>query len=141
MSTVVEQPIRPATPTYETGWRERFHDTRRFLVRNPNLVWGLVLLIGLFLFAVIGALVTDAGDAYPLSAPPLLKPSAEYPFGTDRLGRDLFATIVTGVPLTFQIGLIAGLIGVTVGYDTGLFLRLLRWYGRHDRFAPWSMWG
>jgi peptide/nickel transport system permease protein len=97
------------------------HNTWRFFQRNSNLAWGTLLLLGLFAFAVIGAFMTDIADASPLSAPPLLSPSAEFPFGTDRLGRDLFATVVAGIPLTFQIGLIAGLIGVTIGTVLGFF--------------------
>ena len=34
---------------------------------------------------------------------------AQYPFGSDRQGRDLFAVMVAGTPLTLRIGLIAGL--------------------------------
>ena len=91
----------------------------RFLHRNPALVTGLVFLILLFLFAVIGSYVTDAKDAQPLAARPLLKPSLDYPFGTDKLGRDLFATIVAGVPLTLRIGIFAGLIGLGIGTVLG----------------------
>ncbi|MEZ4660452.1 MAG: ABC transporter permease [Caldilineaceae bacterium] len=91
----------------------------RFLRRNPALVVGFVLLLALFLFAIIGSYVTDPKNAEPLSARPLQAPSAEYPFGTDKLGRDLFATIVAGIPLTLRIGLIAGLIGLTIGTTLG----------------------
>lgn len=119
MTELAGSEIRPTRRSYESTHRERLGDLRRFLARNPNLVWGVVLLVGLLLFAVIGAIVTDGEDAYPLSAPPLLPPSAEYPFGTDRLGRDLFATIIAGVPLTLTVGLIAGLIGVVIGTVLG----------------------
>ncbi|MEZ4710204.1 MAG: ABC transporter permease [Caldilineaceae bacterium] len=91
----------------------------RFLRRNPALVVGVLLLLALFLFAIIGSYVTDPKDADPLSARPLLEPSVDYPFGTDKLGRDLFATIVAGIPLTLRIGLIAGLIGLTIGATLG----------------------
>ncbi|HMN28697.1 MAG TPA: ABC transporter permease, partial [Caldilineaceae bacterium] len=94
---------------------ERLHSFGRFLRRNPALVIGLILLAVLFLFAFIGALVTDPKDAQPLAAAPLQKPSAEYPFGTDKLGRNLFATIAAGIPLTLRIGLFAGLLGLGIG--------------------------
>jgi peptide/nickel transport system permease protein len=77
------------------------------------------LLLILFLFALIGALVTDVDDAQPLAARPLLPPSLEYPFGTDKLGRDLFATIIAGIPLTLRIGLFAGMIGLVIGTVLG----------------------
>jgi peptide/nickel transport system permease protein len=88
---------------------------RRYLQRNPSLTAGIVLLTILFLFVFIGSFLTDPEDARPLSAPALRPPSWDYPFGTDRLGRDLFAAMVAGTPLTLRIGFIAGILGVTIG--------------------------
>jgi peptide/nickel transport system permease protein len=121
MTTVAKPGIRSEPSRYESTRGERLREIGLFFRRNPNLTWGILLLLGLFLFAVIGAMVTDYEDSSPLSAVPLRPPSAEYPFGTDRLGRDLFATIVAGIPLTFMVGLIAGLIGVTIGTILGFF--------------------
>lgn len=121
MSTIAGDEVQPERRSYESTRSERLGDLRRFLARNPNLVWGVLLLLALLLFAVIGAIITDGEDAYPLSAPPLLSPSADYPFGTDRLGRDLFATIIAGIPLTLTVGLIAGLIGMVIGTIMGFF--------------------
>lgn len=121
MSTVIEPRIRPATSRYESTRREQFRDVRRFFLRNPNLTWGLILLLALLAFAVVGAFITDFEDTSPLSAVPLQPPSRDYPFGTDRLGRDLFATIVAGIPLTFMVGLLAGLIGLGIGTILGFF--------------------
>lgn len=119
MSTVYQKPI-PAPPLpIAGGWADRMGGIGRFLRRNPALVLGLTLLLALFLFAVVGAYLTDIDDAQPLAARPLQKPSAEYPFGTDKLGRDLFATIVAGIPLTLRIGLLAGLIGLAIGTFLG----------------------
>lgn len=103
----------------ESASLARLRGLGRFLRRNPALVTGFVLLLALFLFAFIGSYITDIKDAEPLAARPLLKPSAEYPFGTDKLGRDLFATIVAGIPLTLRIGLLAGIIGLTIGTTLG----------------------
>lgn len=119
MSTMVEKTI-PAPPTAAVGGlSERLGDIGRFLRRNPALVAGLTLLVALLLFTVIGSYLTDPEDAQPLAARPLLPPSADYPFGTDKLGRDLFATIVAGIPLTLRIGLLAGLIGLAIGTFLG----------------------
>jgi peptide/nickel transport system permease protein len=64
---------------------------------------------------IVGNFVVDTQDARPLSAPALRPPSADYPFGTDRQGRDLFAVMVAGTPLTLRIGFIAGFLGVGLG--------------------------
>lgn len=87
----------------------------RYLRRNVALVIGLALLGILVLFMGIGALIVDVANAQPLSAPALQPPSWDYPFGTDRQGRDLLAVMVAGTPLTLRIGFIAGFIGVGLG--------------------------
>jgi peptide/nickel transport system permease protein len=54
-----------------------------------------------------------------LSAPAMRAPSFQYPFGTDRQGRDLLAVMVAGTPLTLRIGFIAGFLGVGIGAILG----------------------
>jgi peptide/nickel transport system permease protein len=87
----------------------------RYLRRNPSLAVGIALLVALGLFVIVGNFVIDTQDARPLSAPALRPPSADYPFGTDRQGRDLLAVMVAGTPLTLRIGFIAGFLGVGLG--------------------------
>ena len=86
-----------------------------YLRRNSPLVVGLVLLLGLITFAVIGGRFVDPQSFRPLSARPLQPPSWALPFGSDRQGRNLFAVITNGTLLTLRIGLIAGVLGVTIG--------------------------
>jgi peptide/nickel transport system permease protein len=87
----------------------------RYLRRNPSLAVGIFLLTVLVLFCVIGRFFVDPENARPLSVAALQPPSWEYPFGTDRQGRDLFAAMVVGTPLTLKIGFVAGILGVGIG--------------------------
>ena len=87
----------------------------RYARRNPNLVFGLGLLLVLLLFSVGGRFFVDITNADPLSVSPEKPPSWLYPFGTDSQGRDLLAVMVAGTPLTLRIGVIAGVIGLGVG--------------------------
>jgi peptide/nickel transport system permease protein len=87
----------------------------RYLKRNPSLVIGVVLLLSLILFSVVGALTYDTNRARALSVLPEMPPSLAYPFGSDSQGRDLFAVMILGTPMTLRIGLLAGIIGVGVG--------------------------
>ena len=87
----------------------------RYLTRNLSLAVGIGLLAILLVFTAVGMLLSDPQDARPLSVPALRPPSWEYPFGTDRQGRDLFAAMVVGTPLTLRIGFVAGILGVTIG--------------------------
>jgi len=90
-----------------------------YLRRNLSLVVGIALLSALGLFVIIGHLVVDTSKSRPLSAPAVQAPSLAHPFGTDRQGRDLFATMVAGTPLTLRIGFIAGMLGVGIGAILG----------------------
>ncbi len=55
-----------------------------------------------------------------MSAMPSQPPSSTYPFGTDDQGRNLLAVAVIGLPLTLQVGLIAGLVAIVLGTVLGL---------------------
>jgi peptide/nickel transport system permease protein len=86
-----------------------------YVGRNRSLLIGTVLLLALVLFVGIGSIFVDTEDARALSVPTLRPPSWEYPFGTDKEGRDLLAVMIVGTPLTLRIGFIAGFLGVGVG--------------------------
>src|SRR6058998_550128 len=105
-----------------TGGRRRMRSvtaTMSYVRRNTSLAVGIVLLLALALFVGIGHLVVDTSKSRPLSAPAIRPPSADHPFGTDRQGRDLLATMVAGTPLTLRIGFIAGFLGVGIGSILG----------------------
>src|SRR5919112_2151266 len=86
-----------------------------YVRRNPSLGVGIFLLVALLLFVVIGHLTVDTSQYRPLSVRPLQPPSRELPFGSDKQGRNLYAVMVLGTPLTLRIGLLAGVIGLTIG--------------------------
>ena len=86
-----------------------------YLRRNASLLIGITLLAILAIFMIVGAFTIDTSNAQPLSVPALQPPSWDYPFGTDRQGRDLLAVMVAGTPLTLWVGFVAGIIGVGVG--------------------------
>jgi len=94
---------------------ETFRGALYYLRRNPSLAIGLVFLLALLLFVIIGHFTVDTIQYRPLSARPLQPPSQELPFGTDKQGRNLYAVMVEGTPMTLRIGLLAGVIGVTLG--------------------------
>ncbi|MCB9149976.1 MAG: ABC transporter permease [Caldilineaceae bacterium] len=87
----------------------------RYCRRNPPLVVGILLLLLIVAFVLVGSIKTDPTDAKPLSYRPSQPPSAEHWLGTDRLGKDILAVMVEGTPKTIRIGLIAGTIGVVIG--------------------------
>lgn len=90
-----------------------------YLRRNPSLGIGFFLLFVLLLFVVVGHFTVDRTQYRPLSTRPLLAPSRELPFGSDKQGRNLYAVMVEGTPLTLRIGLLAGVVGVAIGAILG----------------------
>jgi peptide/nickel transport system permease protein len=97
----------------------------RYLRRNKMLAVGLVILLLLILFTVVGFFLIDPKDAYPLAAATKKPPSLKYPLGTDFFGRNLLAAMVVGMWQTAIIGVIAGglgtLIGVVLGFISAYF--------------------
>jgi peptide/nickel transport system permease protein len=91
-----------------------FHDNRLFTA-------GVLLLLALYLFGMIGLQFAVPKGADMGAVPLNLAPSAQHPLGTDGLGRDMFAVMVIGIPNTFKIGFLAGAVGVLIGALIGLF--------------------
>ena len=89
------------------------------LRRHPLLILGLLIMAILILFGPVAAQLVDPNGAKVGSAIPEQPPSAEYPLGTDAVGRQLLPVIVVGTPLTLRIGLIAGAIGLGLGVIFG----------------------
>jgi peptide/nickel transport system permease protein len=113
---MTEQTVVAVASPREAGvWADQTSSIGRYLRRNPTLVIGLLLLLGLLLFVIVGSFLVDVERARPLSARALQPPGGSLPFGSDKQGRDLFAVMVAGMPLTLRIGLIAGFIGTFVG--------------------------
>jgi peptide/nickel transport system permease protein len=92
-----------------------------FFKENPTFTTGLVLLLALYLFGVIGSQLISPRRADMGGNPLNLSPTWEHPLGTDGLGRDMLAVMVIGIPNTCKIGFLAGAVGVAIGALMGLF--------------------
>ncbi|WP_457595835.1 ABC transporter permease [Hydrogenimonas sp.] len=83
----------------------------------------VAILVFLFLFSFMGPWLYHASpyDLHPNAL--LLPPSAEFPLGTDRLGRDLLARLMQGGRVSLIIGvgsaLIASMLGLVIGITAG----------------------
>ena len=121
MARVSEQvvAVRPTRGGSEKA-SERLRTVRAYLRRNNQLWVGLVILLFLLSIGIVGPFFVDTSQAQPLAALPSQPPSAEYPLGTDDAGRNLLAVVVVGLPLTMQVGFLAGLVGIGLGTILGL---------------------
>jgi peptide/nickel transport system permease protein len=111
--------VGQAAPALEVGADHQLQDQARsglrYLGRNRQLVFGLSLLGILALFVILGHLFYDVSKYKPLSVPAGRAPSAQFPLGTDSQGRDLLAVMISGTPLTLEMGLVAGFLGTALG--------------------------
>jgi len=95
--------------------------------RNPLAMVGLAVLVTLVLIALLAPVLTHRSPVAQDLGQRLRPPSAEYWFGTDELGRDIYTRVLYGSRITLVIvGLVVVmvaptglLIGTTAGYLGG----------------------
>jgi peptide/nickel transport system permease protein len=97
-----------------------------FIRRNPTLTVGLATLTAMVLIAIFAPLIAS-DPMLNMPARRLLPPgSPELLFGTDHLGRDVFARTIYGARVSLVVGISVAVLSVA----TGLLLGLLAGYFR-----------
>ena len=92
-----------------------------FLLRRHCLLWTGLGIIGLITFAALLAPFLASHDPFAQNLDAILQaPSAEYLFGTDKTGRDLFARMLYGARVSLWIGLVSVGISASIGLTLGL---------------------
>jgi peptide/nickel transport system permease protein len=91
------------------------------IANNKMLVAGITLLLIVVLFGTVGSMFVTRAQADVGAGRPSRPPDFVHLLGTDQQGRDVLANLIFGTPATLKIGVIAGLIGVSVGTLLGLF--------------------
>jgi peptide/nickel transport system permease protein len=120
----------PGTTSFNTGSTHRGPVRRAidFFKDNRTFTFGLLLLLALYLFGFIGSQLISPKSADMGANPLNLRPTWQYPLGTDGLGRDMLAVMVIGIPNTFKIGFLAGAVGLVIGTLIGLLAGYYRGY-------------
>jgi len=107
--------------------RSLAEETWRRLLKNRGAVIGMCFLVLLVVVAIAAGFIYDYDtDIIQINMAEALKPpSAEHWFGTDSLGRDIFARVLYGARYSLIIGVgsvtIGLLIGVTLGAIAGFY--------------------
>jgi peptide/nickel transport system permease protein len=92
---------------------------------NPKLLVGAGMVLLMVLIGVLGPLFWNIDLARAASSPLNLPPmwieggTPEHPLGTENSGRDILALLITGVPASLRIGVIAAGIGLAIGIFLG----------------------
>lgn len=107
----------------------RAHDFIRRFRKNKPAMAGLIVFIFLVLIAAFADVIAPQELTTQISADILQSPSSEHWFGTDHIGRDIFARIVHGARISLSIGFvvtgislsIGAILGAAAGYLGGIF--------------------
>ena len=87
---------------------------------NPSLFFGLVMLLLVVAYGLLGPVLISEELAQVGAAEPRLVPGRDHFLGTDTQGRDILAMLTYATPQTLKIGLIAGGVGILVGTLLGI---------------------
>lgn len=86
---------------------------------NKLATIGLLVCIGMTLLSVFAPLITSYDPAQMNLSNITQAPSAEHIFGTDKLGRDVFAQVLYGGRVSIYVGVLSALGGTIIGVLTG----------------------
>ena len=102
----------------------------RTLLRQPQSALGSFLVLFFFFLALFGAQLAPHSNPNDQSHDVRLSPTldlaklqlGDHPFGTDRLGRDVYSRVILGASSIFRIAGLGTLISVLLGSALGLFM-------------------
>jgi oligopeptide transport system permease protein len=96
-------------------------DAARRLRSNPGAMCALAVIVGIVALAMFGPWLNPNGseslDWLHVASQPALQ--GAHWFGTDRLGRDLFARTLEGTRVSLAVGLVASAVSLLVGIGYG----------------------
>jgi peptide/nickel transport system permease protein len=119
MSAVAIAAPKSVSPT----WR-RFKDAFR---RHPTAIIGGVVLLAMILVAIFAPWLGTVDPQAVMPVKRLRQPSAEFWFGSDMLGRDVYSRVVYGTRVSLTVGLAVALFSTLVGLAIGLVTGFIRW--------------
>ncbi len=95
---------------------------------HKGALLGAAVFISILLFVLVGPLLWKTDPGYANLLMRNKAPSMQFPFGTDELGRDLFARMMAGGKVSLAVGMtamsIAVMLGTLIGVTAGFFRRM-----------------
>ena len=90
------------------------------LLANKMAIASLVLLLLISMLCILGPMLASHSFDQQNLDEVFLGPSLAHPFGTDNLGRDLFARTTYGGRISLLVGLLATLVSLVIGVSYGM---------------------
>lgn len=98
-----------------------------FLKGQPTILIGLLLLLALILMAVFAPWVSSLDPTALNPVKRTQNPSADFWFGTDLLGRDVYARVVYGARVSLIVGFSVAIFSTIIGTIIGLAAGFTKW--------------
>ncbi|MBL8329308.1 MAG: ABC transporter permease [Rubrivivax sp.] len=114
-----------------SGTSGTWSHVRHVLTENPVTLMAAILCAGFIVLALIGPLIVPYDPLASNASRALEPPSADYWFGTDALGRDIFSRVIVATRLDLGIALSAVMLSFIIGMPLGLAAGFLGgWWDR-----------
>jgi peptide/nickel transport system permease protein len=97
-----------------------------FVRRNPTIVAGGVLLLIMIFIAILAPYLGTVDPTALAPAKRTREPSAQYWFGTDMLGRDVYSRVIYGSRISLIVGFAVAALASAVGTFIGLLSGFIR---------------
>jgi peptide/nickel transport system permease protein len=118
-----------AQPSLPTSADSPIRRSLRALRRNPMAMLGLYIILFWAVAAIIAPFTSMREPLAQTINDRLQAPSAQYWFGTDELGRDVFSRVIYGARISLPIGFVVimfamtmgSLVGASAGYIGGMY--------------------
>ena len=120
----------------------RLGDLVKSVRRNPTMTAGLIVIFLMVVMAIIAPLITTYSPRKLDVHNRLQAPSSEHWFGTDHVGRDVYARTIYGSRISLIVGFAAAsasvLFGAPLGLVSGYFRRadMVLQHGSHSIRGP-----
>ncbi|MGE8669033.1 MAG: ABC transporter permease [Achromobacter mucicolens] len=98
-----------------------------FLKGQPTILIGLLLLLALILMAIFAPWVSSLDPTALNPVKRTQNPSADFWFGTDLLGRDVYSRVVYGARVSLIVGFSVAIFSTIIGTIIGLAAGFTKW--------------
>ena len=99
---------------------EKFKETLHDCWKNTNFMIGFVILLSVFICAIFADVIAPYEYTAQNVGGRFEPPSADFLFGTDDLGRDMFSRVIYGSRIALWVACLGAVLQLTIGVVVGL---------------------
>jgi peptide/nickel transport system permease protein len=107
-------------PAIKTRSQNLYVTTLRQLARKRTALFGLSLIIVLVMTAILADVIAPHDPIQTFVDSLMAPPSAQFPLGTDMLGRDVLSRLIHGTRVSLYVGVFSLVLAIFVGIPLGV---------------------